>query len=474
MLVVTGATVLSLLLALHCLSCESFWLDEGQSWGYARRSGSGLLRAIRVDPSMPLYYLTLHFWLFLGESEAFIRSLSAIFAAASIPLIYLVAMKLFDARTAVIAALLLSINQFAIQFAQEARGYAMTMFLVLLATYFAINAVERREWRSWVAYALIAVLSVFSHAFGLYVVGAHMVVLLVARGAGIALKHVLAIGALVAALAFSLLAGPLGDVMRSNRFAWIPRTTATSAVAHLESLTGQSSGWYAVPYFALVCIGFVVIFRAIFCGERASRWKPMIPVAWLLVPILGSLAASLVAPMFYSRYLIVALPPLILVTAVGLNSLRRALPIALALGALLLIGTQVVNTYYDTPYKEQWRNATRAVTVASEPADEILLFGATGAAPYSYYLEVHGAAGPHMLYPIYDPAIQEFRRPPIEDAIADALEVETRLWFMSNHADLVSRFSSIDRDIRAALATRFDVLSDMRYRGVRVTLYVPR
>ena len=37
---------------------------------------------------MTLYYLLLHFWLKLGDSEFLTRSLSSVFAVATVPVVY--------------------------------------------------------------------------------------------------------------------------------------------------------------------------------------------------------------------------------------------------------------------------------------------------------------------------------------------------------------------------------------------------
>ena len=59
---------------------------------------------------MALYYVLLHGWLGLGEGEAAVRLLSVLCAAATIPVVYLLALQLFDGATAALAALLTALN----------------------------------------------------------------------------------------------------------------------------------------------------------------------------------------------------------------------------------------------------------------------------------------------------------------------------------------------------------------------------
>ena len=87
---------------------------------------------------MSLYYLLLRIWLHFGQSEFFIRSLSVVIAAATIPAIYWLARLLYDRRVALIAAALLTVNAYSVRYAQEARSYALFLLLATLSSGFLI------------------------------------------------------------------------------------------------------------------------------------------------------------------------------------------------------------------------------------------------------------------------------------------------------------------------------------------------
>ena len=61
---------------------------------------------------MGLYYVLLHGWIALGDSEFTVRALSAIFAVATIPVVYGLTRRIFRGRAALTAALLLALNSF--------------------------------------------------------------------------------------------------------------------------------------------------------------------------------------------------------------------------------------------------------------------------------------------------------------------------------------------------------------------------
>jgi 4-amino-4-deoxy-L-arabinose transferase-like glycosyltransferase len=89
-----------------------------------------------IDQHPPLYYLLLHLWSALhGDSPYAVRLLSALFGAATIPIIYLIGKRLSGAVVGVVAAVLLAFSPFHIYFAQEARMYTLLAFNAAVAIY---------------------------------------------------------------------------------------------------------------------------------------------------------------------------------------------------------------------------------------------------------------------------------------------------------------------------------------------------
>jgi uncharacterized membrane protein len=75
-------------LRFHSLAAKSFWFDEGVSIAIARLDWYNFARILwRREANMSLYYLLLRYWLHFSGSEFFVRSLSVIFAVASLPVV---------------------------------------------------------------------------------------------------------------------------------------------------------------------------------------------------------------------------------------------------------------------------------------------------------------------------------------------------------------------------------------------------
>jgi mannosyltransferase len=122
-------TVLALFLRLHLLGQDSFWGDELTSVRRAQLDWDAFWELMRGPAAMALYYVLLRFWILLGDSEFTVRLLSVISAVATVPVVYFLGKSLFDARVGLIAALLLAMNAFHIQYSQEARSYSLLLTL---------------------------------------------------------------------------------------------------------------------------------------------------------------------------------------------------------------------------------------------------------------------------------------------------------------------------------------------------------
>src|ERR1700752_3207837 len=69
-----------------CLACKPFWFDECFSVEVARIDWRNFLHLLWWrEANMSFYYVLLRIWLHFGHNPFFIRSMSAVIAAASIP-----------------------------------------------------------------------------------------------------------------------------------------------------------------------------------------------------------------------------------------------------------------------------------------------------------------------------------------------------------------------------------------------------
>jgi len=401
------ATVVDAALAFHAIGVKSLWRDEASSALVAKMDWPALWRVIAPDDANSgLYYMLLHWWTRFGTGEGTIRALSAVLVVASVPLVYALGRRLFGDAHGAFAALLFSVNAFVIRYGQEARGYALVLFLVSAASLLFIRAIELPSGRRWVAFAVFGALSVYGHFFAGLVMAAHAAYAAAAAATGrIPWRRVVPAFSLMALLVSPLLV-PVSTVSHLN---WLEQPALGDLVGAFNDLAGAGGAPLLVAYFLACCLavgaaGLAGRSRLTLsampepppqsgsASAKSAAWRLGFLVAWLFVPVMGSFAFSVLAkPVFTPRFLIVALPALVLIGAAGVASLRS--PVARATGVVFLVALSLrgVGAWFTGYPKENWRDATAYVIGRAEPGDAIAFHSAGTRAPFEYYLAALGA-----------------------------------------------------------------------------------
>jgi hypothetical protein len=163
-------------LRLYQLDADSLWLDEIVT---ARKAQLGLLSipqtVAQTDTFPPLLYMLTHLFIrFSGDSEFVIRLPAALLGSASILLIYGVGSMLWTRMEGLAAAFLLAVNPWHIRYSQEARWYALMVFLSLLSLIFLLKALKGNSRGSWLAFALVTALALYNHYFAFLILPAEI------------------------------------------------------------------------------------------------------------------------------------------------------------------------------------------------------------------------------------------------------------------------------------------------------------
>src|SRR4051812_16560510 len=112
----------------------------------------------------PLYYVLAWPWAHVfGTDEAALRTLSALFGIATVPVAYLIGRDLGSRRAGLAAAALVAFNPLLVWYSQEARPYSLLVLLCALSMLFCFR---RRVW----PWALFSVLALLTHYFAAFVV----------------------------------------------------------------------------------------------------------------------------------------------------------------------------------------------------------------------------------------------------------------------------------------------------------------
>jgi mannosyltransferase len=449
-----------MLLRLRCLTCKPFWFDECFSVEVARIGWRNFLHLIWWrEANMSLYYMLLRVWLHFGQSPFFIRSLSVVISAATLPAIYWLAKQLYDRRVALIAAALLSINAYSVRYAQEARGYALFMLLATLSSGFLIawirkmfpdlrsqSATSNSQARRLRWYILTTVLAVYAHLYAILLIVGHWIAISriprpegdQARAPNIRRAWKI-IGLAVLPLLIFVAKTGAGPIR------WIQRPGVKDLFEFFEHLAGGT--WVlALVYASAGVAALVPAGRHLWKRDPSWQvWRCQFLLVWLLFPVVLTVLLSFARPVFLARYMIFCLPALLILVAAGLARLNRWL-LPLALVVILLLGLQGISFVYGHDFDNE-RDASGAATNFildhTQPGDAIICHIAETRVPYEFFRslragtntassEFRDALGPEILFPHHGAGLdyRDFTGKPTPEFVRATVRDHPRVWLM--------------------------------------------
>lgn len=431
----------------------------------------------RREANMSLYYLLLRYWLHFGGSEFFVRSLSVIFAVASIPVVYLLGRSLFDSRVGLFAAALLATNAYFVQYSQDARSYSLMVLLCLLSSFYFLRSLKETSRPNRAAYVLTSALAVYAQFFSLLLLAAQWLSLKMLDRNQIPRQNkndwrwIAMLVAPVVAFVATTGAGPLRWIQRPGlKDLWICKL----------QFTGNGGPLLLLAY---VCASIPAV-AAVWPTRRIRRvprdsWRYRFVFCWLLFPPLFTLVLSLVKPLFVLRYFIFCLPALALLAAYGLTRLRANWLIAAALSLMLILSLRGTADYYRRDIdiqRDDWRAATNFLLSHAEPGDTLLFHVPMGRMPYEFYVSVQGStpSPPLVLYPSHGDRITflDFVEKPNDAELQRLLPPHRRAWLVLTYAETPSgRPDARTIELSKILANVYPNVEQKDFPGIEVRLY---
>ena len=476
-LIVVSAAVLRF----HSLAAKSFWFDEGVSVAIARLDWYNFARILwRREANMSFYYLFLRYWLHFGSSEFFVRALSVLFAVASVPVIYLLGRRLFDSRVGLMAAALLAVNAYHVQYSQDARSYSLMVLLCLLSSLCFLKCLSEPSRRNRSVYVFSSALAVYAQFFsGLLLIAQWLSLKMLDRGQipRQTRNDWRWIALLVSpAMAFVATTG-------TGPLRWVQRPGLHDLWVFALHLTGNGGPWLLFACVAACLASLLGVW-----GTRRVRrvqwevWRYRFLLCWLLFPVLLILGVSFVKPLFVPRYFIFCLPALLLLVACGVSRLR---PVALMVPALLLVlilSLRGTAAYYEQDldiHRDDWRTAARYLLDQAQAGDALLFHVPMGRMPYEFYHSApgHASTAPVVLYPHHGDRVTflDFVEKPDDVEIERVLPQHPRAWLVLTYAETQSGMPDARSvELTKLLGNFYSTVEQHDFQGVEIRLYTGR
>ncbi len=375
--------VLAMALRLFGIGFQGAWLDE-------------LHTLIESDPKLSLrqfndvimfregiphfYFLVIRFLsVVFGDSLILARLVSAFAGIGTVYGVFCLGRELYSRNAGYIAALLISVNLFHIEYSQEARSYAMLTFFVVMAFYRLMVFIRVPNYRNAVFLGIFAGLIPNAHPIGLVNVVALYVVLFVIMllrpvpDRKLFFKLTVVSGIIMLAFFFPVYF-IVAKVSGIQSF-WIPAPTLASIIQVFTDLSG-----YSRIMLAAFCISGIYFFsRAAIAVVKQSDKKlslaALVLSAWLFIEAAIIIGKSYTGvSIILNRYFIALLPAMMLIIAISICLLPRIAQFAVTACCALafLYVVFIGNKYYTTFKKSQFSEVANGIMKSPFAQDKLV------------------------------------------------------------------------------------------------------
>jgi uncharacterized membrane protein len=385
---VIGLTALAAALRFSTLGLQSYRHDEAVTAGRVLVSSlsATMHRVWTGESTPPLYYVLAWAWSRLfGVHEVGLRSLSALFGTATVPVAYLAGRELIGRRTGLAIAAMVAVSPVLVWYSQDARAYALLVLLCAAALLFFLRA--RSGSASDLAWwAVFSALALATHYFAFFPFAVEAALLVVwarpLRRVAWALAGVAVAGIALSPIALHQAQGSNNDWIATFH---ITRRLHDAAIAFFAGETGLLK-------HALIPLALFAAAVALLLWRGAARERRGAGIALAVgagAVALALLFAAVGQDFVLGRNLLPELIPLAMVGAAGIAAPRAGL-LGIGIGVALVTYWLAFCVYVDfrpALQREDWRGIAKVIGPPPAGRQRAIVVWEEGGEPLSFYLD---------------------------------------------------------------------------------------
>jgi uncharacterized membrane protein len=420
-LLISAITLIGALVRVFGLGSEPLWLDEAYTAHYTTLTPSQLWNSDVLFNNPPGYILLMKAWAQISRTDEWFRVPSVVAGVLTIPVIYLIGVRMGSRRAGLVAAFLFALAGYQVRYSQEVRAYSIVTLLVAIALLAVVQLItqpvgsnaqplrtgrpafgrgDRRPvtWTdlAWPAYGLAVGLALHMHNTSI------TIPIAASLGVGIwwlrakpkpprFIRNWILANAVALAVWAPWIPGFIrqANLVDDIGFSAAPppslltvlRDLAAQGTDSLRYLVPAATGWW-VDAIALAAIAVLV-----WLGLARMKWSYRATiVSFIVVHPLVELVASIRRPIFLARSLLwIAVATLV---AIGFAVSRlRGLRLGAAVAGLALVPILTTVGYHTGFQKSPWDEVATMVAADSTTGDAVLVAHAGNTVPLVRYLD---------------------------------------------------------------------------------------
>lgn len=318
------AIVTGICFRIYNLTAVSLWHDEAFSALLIKYNFQEMIGRIILDVHPPFYYIALKSWdLFLGDSLFSLRMFSVFFSILVILATYLFVKAAFKSKKlALFSSALVAVNPFQIQYAQETRMYTLGSFLIIISSYFLLQALNKKTinkknaiWIWWLLYAISISLAIYTHYYAFFFIFAQALFVSLYFFKKLKFKPAhwlkdksfqfcLGSYALVFISYLPWLKIFLTQLERVHQNYWIPEMGFWSVPCTFYKLMTGSGISSSDDKLILAILTVIIVVAIIYALKKNKTFAKWLNFLLLVVPFMGAIILSIKTSIYLDRYFV--------------------------------------------------------------------------------------------------------------------------------------------------------------------------
>lgn len=386
-------------LAFIRLGSTSLWLDEIMSLDFCDSGIRDLFKDLMNDVHAPAYYLILYFFVKIGGITELVGRIPGILAGAgTILALWSLAKELQDRHTSLIAALLLAISPFFLEFSREIHPYSLSALLSVLSWLYFIRILKKGRKISILLYAIFSGLLLLTFYPSFLIIVSQFLYFCALHMAKRKKKGIMTAW-IVTMLIFSLWMPVFIRQLQVNKISHDVEVYFPQGIKphHVQRLLGDiflgtgrqdpGSGIWGIPLVILIIPSFFLIIK----NRKYPGYKQYL-ILWIFWGvILLFTILCLIKPIYLSRYMTMSAPFACLFLAAALDRIRGKWKYLL-LTILISGGLFSYWIYLGKMPRENWRDPAGYLVTHTQPLDVIVTDHVNSTSCLIFYFKILGRA----------------------------------------------------------------------------------
>jgi uncharacterized membrane protein len=323
---IVGILVLALSIRLIGLN-KGIWMDDQASISmFSQKNVWQTFQELRKDTHPPLYFVLLHFWAKISNSDAFLRLPSVFFSVGTV-LVVMRWIKLYSDLASLLAGFSFATLPIMLRYSHEIRGYSLLVFATALTFFFASRVIKEAEKNSvYIGLAFSLIIAVSTHMIGIMLIAPIFIFLILSSRLEnkkihyIKIISIFIIVFIIFCFYYFLFLNPINA---ASKISWLPSISLTS----LSFTANYAFGAYSTLYYPnyidpIVTFIIITILAALVVFGKSKKALPFL-VAGIIYLLQIISYSSFKAPIFWFTTVLPVLVPLVGFTALQIDAIRN-------------------------------------------------------------------------------------------------------------------------------------------------------